>query len=198
MVTELRRPAEVARGEDSASALDEAARLEQLLLDLTDEVQLLREPAMPQADLPDTAEVELAQSLAMIEPQTDQASQHRTTEKLSYLVEQLGLDLRTAVAVLELAEQELQDDGALVDPAEIYASSVTTVSSQPAQSDLLETLWGEINQPQVEEVEAAAPEIEMEAKPPMPVTVREYRLLSDYFASAALPVLAPEASADTR
>ncbi|MEC8197561.1 MAG: hypothetical protein VX228_14930, partial [Pseudomonadota bacterium] len=99
---------------------------------------------------------------------------------------------------LELAEQELQDDGALVEPAEIYAPSVPTVSSQPAQPDLLETLWGEINQPEVVEVEAAAPKIEMEAKPPMPVTVREYRLLSDYFASAALPILAPEVSGDTR
>jgi hypothetical protein len=48
------------------------------------------------------------------------------------------------------------------------------------------------------EVEAAAPGIEIEAKPPMPVTVREYRLLSDYFASAALPILAPEVSGDTR
>ncbi|MEC7961794.1 MAG: hypothetical protein VX201_00835 [Pseudomonadota bacterium] len=198
MVTELRRPPEVATGEDTTTALDEAARLEQLLLDLTDEVQLLREPVGLQVTPPDTAEVDLGHSPAMIEPQIGQTSQHRTTEKLSYLVEQLGLDLRTAVAVLELAEQELQDDGALVEPAEIYAPSVPTVSSQPAQPDLLETLWGEINQPEVVEVEAAAPKIEMEAKPPMPVTVREYRLLSDYFASAALPILAPEVSGDTR
>lgn len=198
MVTELRRPPEVATGEETASALDEAARLEQLLLDLTDEVQLLREPVTPQVTLPDAVEVDLAHSPAMIEPQSVQASQHRTTEKLSYLVEQLGLDLRTAVAVLELAEQELQDDGVLVEPAGMYAPSVPTVSSQPTQSDLLETLWGEINQSQVVEVEAAAPEIEMEAKPPMPVTVREYRLLSDYFVSAALPILTPEVSGGTR
>lgn len=197
MVTALRRPPEVVGGEEIASTSDEVARLEQLLLDLTDEVQLLRDPVSPQITQPVVEEIVSLPSQAMAEVNTGQATEHRTTEKLTYLVEQLGLDLRTAVAVLELAEQELQDDGALATPEDLYTPSVTTVASPPAQSDLLESLWVEINKPQITEVEAATPEIEVEVKPPMPVTVREYRLLSDYFASAALPILAPEVSGDT-
>lgn len=201
MIAELRlSPAATAiEGEEHAvAASDEAARIEQLLLDLTDEVHLLREPVIEHDETMVDTGGNVVVPIAPVEVQGHRTDEQRTTEKLTYLVEQLGLDLRTAVAVLELAEQELQDDSVLIEQEGPYTQGVPMQSFQTEPSELLESLWGEVNQPLALGLDDEPPVKEIEMSVPSPVTVREYQLLSDYFASAVLPVLAPQPSEDAR
>jgi hypothetical protein len=118
-----------------------------------------------------------------VEPDQD------TTDKLAYLVEVLGLDLRTAVAVLELAATS----------EDMTSSSAKTSST--TQDLFSQALLDGLMKPEIEMVaqqeRIEPPAIAMEQEPiensvvqPVPIaTVSEYMLLSDYFRSAVMPAL---------
>jgi hypothetical protein len=163
----------------------ETTRLEQQLRDLAAEVQTLREannsnsvaagvsPTLPKAP-----------PLASPPEVHEEDTRDRTTDKLAYLVEELGLDLRSAVAVLELAEGNTTDMFDPLAPREKQPN--ITVSSATMESAAA---------PQIAE-DAVADELEPAPvhSGPQIVTVAEYTLLSDYFRSAVLPALQADMS----
>lgn len=115
------------------------------------------------------------------------AQESTPASHLKYLIEDLGLDLRTAVAVLEVA-----GDGAAIAPSGLVTEN--------AEHALVEELLRGLDGP--EEVSDEAAQIirteekesgrTAEAKPTAVVSPDEFMLLSYYFRSVVLPRLEPQ------
>lgn len=201
MVEQLRHPAEAEKMTGEQKMMDAAMqpptglavdRLEALLVSLTEDVQALKQASLeselypsPKAVLPSDIDPSLVQPAGVTHVEPDQD----TTDKLAYLVEVLGLDLRTAVAVLELAATS--ED---ITPSAAKTSSMT-------QDLFSQALLDGLMKPEIEMVApqemTEPPAIVIEQEPiensvvqPVPIaTVSEYMLLSDYFRSAVMPAL---------
>lgn len=120
------------------------------------------------------------------EPTTDYPALDNTLsagQKIEYLMRELGLDMRTAVAVIEMAEQGTQplQQTAQQSPASI--ATTPTDASMP-QSSLVDQILKELEA----EISADVPLEEPVMTPPL-ITVQEYQLISSYFRSVALPPL---------
>ncbi|MCG7494626.1 hypothetical protein [Thalassobius sp. Cn5-15] len=172
-------------GAVDAETQHQTARVEELLLDLSAQVQGLQEAKtiVPVPDLaaqPDLTVATMGSDPMLLAPQTTNSA----TDKLAYLVEELGLDLRSAVAVLELAEAGGQRDAS--PPADGMLERLNLSPGLAAQGvDSL--LNAEI--PQFEAGGFAESSLPPGVRTAASTTVTDYLLLSDYFRSAALPVL---------
>lgn len=110
-------------------------------------------------------------------------------QKIEYLMQELGLDMRTAVAVVEMAEQGgtmprgMAAGMAIPSPEPVNASA----PQETLVDQILRELEAEIAAEIPDEAPQELPSAEVEATPK--VTVAEYTLLSSYFRSVALPAL---------
>lgn len=161
---------------------DATERLEKQVLELAAQIQDLR--AQPNLGVPPLAPELTAVAPIAIAPEISPAPPHeaedRATDKLAFLVEELGLDLRSAVAVLELAEGTVSvgspENGMPPAPLALPIEDLDMLLQPPSP------MAGEDA-----DTDIALPSV---AAPPVAIaTVPEYRLLSDYFRSAALPAL---------
>lgn len=163
----------------------ETTRLEQQLRDLAAEVQTLRESTNSNSVAAGVSPT-LPKAPPLVSPPEvhEEDTRDRTTDKLAYLVEELGLDLRSAVAVLELAEGNSTD---MFDPlAPLEKQPDITVSSATMESAAAPQVADDVVADELEPVPVhSGPQI---------VTVAEYTLLSDYFRSAVLPALQADMS----
>lgn len=126
------------------------------------------------------------------EPATDYPALDNTLsagQKIEYLMQELGLDMRTAVAVIEMAEQGAQPlhQTALQTPTTL---ATTPTDASMSQGSLVDQILQELEA----EISADVP-LEEPVMTPSLITVQEYQLISSYFRSVALPPL--EAMRDT-
>lgn len=140
--------------------------------------------------------------LALAPPAEVSGDARGTTRKLGILMEELGLDLKTAVAVLEMsglgqpavtpASTSAASLGAATGPGRVAAGGLSAVVSpgvEPAlsqagqQGNLVDQILSELEA----EIANAAPLPEPRDRD-IP-QIREYQLLSQYFRSVALPTL---------
>lgn len=178
---------------------EETQQLELIAAQLTEELELLRNAtqttmAMPVQEgtvLSYDANMEyLDQGVTDMKAKPVGEEERTTSDKLAFLIEELGLDLRTAVAVLELAPARpgvpasnadmtspatLRQEGSYTDALEMNLASAA-----PDEDFLLQLLsQAPVPDAQPETVDATVPI----------ATVDEYLLLADYFHSAVLPAL---------
>lgn len=185
---------------DSAGVETEMTQLQAFVTQLAAELGRLSENGQPESQANETVppEGDLVADLDL--PLTSGAGQNAvdTTSPathLRYLIEDLGLDMRTAVAVLEVASNgaglpEVADD--ISDSATIMADP--TVPSQLAERDkLVEELLSELDGQLAVADMGKGIEAEPVAPEPEPtlqvISVPEYQLLSYYFRSAGLPLI---------
>ncbi len=105
----------------------------------------------------------------------------RAAQNLQYLMEELGLDINTAVTVMQMSEgrQARQSGMGLGLDTSINGSTRPTgVANELFEGDIIDQILQEL------EAEITVDSLEV----PM-VDMHEYQLLSDYFESAALPAL---------
>lgn len=122
-------------------------------------------------------------------PMVDRPTASETTAKrLQFLMEDLGLDMHTAVAVLQMSPQSnpMIDYGAVTSPppAQQVESPPGAGTKVLYQTDVVDQILAEL------EADIAQPNVPMapvaDASRP---TIQEYQLLSRYFTSVALPAL---------
>lgn len=105
-----------------------------------------------------------------------------TGQKIEYLMQELGFDMRTAVAVIEMSRQNQQ-------PVLPVAMQSDAVPSAPANTGISQTnLVDQILQELEAEIAAELPREEPVAESPR-ITGEEYQLISSYFRSVTLPKL---------
>ena len=117
-----------------------------------------------------------------------EGTEDQTLRKLEYLVTQMGFDMKTAVAVLEMSQTPTQAPMPVSAPSAAPMGAMQAPMNAPLPpvqntnlvDQILRELEAEIEMP-------AAPEPAPAAQPQ--VTVEEYQLLSTYFKSVALPEL---------
>lgn len=129
--------------------------------------------------------VPMAQTIALPEPAAVEPANNaqETAKRLGYLMEELGLDMQTAVTVIQLSSKSgaTPVDAIATAGAETAMTGTNVLYQTDVVDQILAELEAEIAQPAVQ----AAPQ---EARPERP-TQSEYQLLSRYFASVALPAL---------
>ena len=105
-----------------------------------------------------------------------------TGQKIEYLMQELGFDMRTAVAVIEMSRQNQQ-------PVLPVAMQSDAVPSAPANTGVSQTnLVDQILQELEAEIAAELPSEEPVVESPQ-ITGEEYQLISSYFRSVTLPKL---------
>lgn len=178
---------------------EETQQLELIAAQLTEELELLRKATQTTLAMPvqegtvqsyDAHMGALDQAATDMMAQPEGEAERTTSDKLAFLIEELGLDLRTAVAVLELAPARPDIPASNVDivsPAALSQEDsnadnlgMNLVSAAPDEDFLLQLL----SQAPVPE-----PQAEMDVATVPIATVDEYLLLADYFHSAVLPAL---------
>lgn len=116
-------------------------------------------------------------------------------QNLQFLMEELGLDMQTAVAILQMAPQSQTAAGLgvvglpiQIAPSVMAAEPQAVATSVLYQNDVVDQILAELEAEMVPAAaQSAAPAIN--AAPMVSVAVKDYQLLSRYFASAALPAL---------
>lgn len=181
-----------------AQELDRLTRTEANVPEEVDAGQLQTQAISEDVAIPDTT------ASAEMEAEPMRAPSYSAAGHLRYLIEDLGLDMRTAVAVLEVASAATLQGEAKQEPVQPGAEKLMqqatladSFASEDAQlvEELLQGLEAQLtdgapatsrDNPPAEEANHVAPAVLPE------VTVPHYQLLSYYFKSAALPYLAAQ------
>lgn len=181
-----------------ARELDRLTRTEVNVPEEADAGQLQTQEISEDAAIPDTT------ASVQVEAAPMQAPSYSAAGHLRYLIEDLGLDMRTAVAVLEVASSSSLHGEVKQEPAQSgaeefmqQATLADSVASEDARlvEELLQGLEAQLDDgapatsrdnPPVAEENHVAPAVLPE------VAVPHYQLLSYYFKSAALPYLAAQ------
>ncbi|TCL01132.1 hypothetical protein BXY66_2441 [Shimia isoporae] len=109
------------------------------------------------------------------------ADSQQTAQRLQFLMEELGLDMQTAVAVLQMAPDS---HAQLADPHAPTSAMPSVETKVLYQTDVVDQILAEL------EADIAAPmTLDDEGIEGSRPSIEEYQLLSRYFASAALPEL---------
>ncbi len=117
-----------------------------------------------------------------------EGTEDQTLRKLEYLVTQMGFDMKTAVAVLEMSQTPTQAPMPVSAPSAAPMGAMQAPMNAPLPPVQNTNLVDQILRELEAEIELpAAPEPAPAAQPQ--VTVEEYQLLSTYFKSVALPEL---------
>ncbi|SFL19559.1 hypothetical protein [Shimia haliotis] len=160
--------------------------------------ELLQTIAALQADLRDLKQQDLpTQESGSVSVPTKQeatdaiplAESNAAADRLRFLMDELGLDMQTAVAVLQMSpSDDIRAPEILPMPTERALETETAVAATNTilyQTDVVDQILAEL------EADIAQPQMPKSAEAAAAVspTIQEYQLLSRYFASAALPAL---------
>lgn len=168
-------------------ATPQVQQLIDTIAQLQSEVETLRTARSETVELPpvEVAHVPMVQTVALPEPAVaEQATNaQETARRLGFLMEELGLDMQTAVTVMQLSSKSdaPSADAMSTAKAETAMTGTNVLYQTDVVDQILAELEAEIAQPTVQ----AVPQETRSERP----TQSEYQLLSRYFASVALPAL---------
>jgi hypothetical protein len=117
-----------------------------------------------------------------------EGTEDQRLRKLEYLVTQMGFDMKTAMAVLEMSQTPTQASAPVSGSPAAPTGAIRTPTHSPLQPVQSTNLVDQILKELEDEIELPAPAEPAPAAQPQ-VTVEEYQLLSRYFKSVALPEL---------
>ena len=179
-------------GVTDSSEASEVGQLQEFVSQLASELERLSRPAHATevSENPQFQDTKMGLIPDSVPAPTQATNLHEPPQEptpashLKYLIEDLGLDLRTAVAVLEVA-----GDGADIAPRDVVAGE--------AEHALVEELLRGLDRPedandeeaQVDTIKEIDPEENVDSSPAAVVSPSEFMLLSYYFRSVALPQL---------